>query len=161
MDEILFKPIGIVHSPLKQPQGTPIQSLAGKDINGSIEVFSEYTDGLKDLEGFSHIILFYYFHLVKKTSLIAKPFLDDKSHGIFSIRGPCRPNPLGFSIVRLINIERSILHIKDLDVLDGTPLLDIKPYVPEFDKRENTRIGWMEKNISKLSSCTDDGRFIK
>lgn len=160
MDEIIYKPIGIIHSPFKEPKGTPIQSSAGKNIKGTIEVYPEYVEGLKDLEGFSHIILLYHFHLVKKTTLHAKPFMDDKPHGIFSIRGPSRPNPIGFSIVRLMKIKENILYIQDLDMLDGTPLLDIKPYVAKFDQREKINIGWMEKNIHKLSTSKDDGRFI-
>ncbi len=161
MDDIIYKPIGIIHSPFKKPEGTPIQSSTCKYIKGTVEIFPEYVKGLKDLEGFSHIILLYHFHLVKKTSLLAKPFMDDKIHGIFSIRGPSRPNPLGFSIVQLIKVKDNILYIRELDILDGTPLLDIKPYVAKFDQRKKIKIGWMEKNINKLSTFKDDGRFIK
>jgi len=157
MKDIIYTPIGVIHSPLKKPEGTPIQSLAGKNIKGTVEIFPDYIKGLKDIEGFSHIILIYHFHLVKKTSLLAKPFMDDKTHGIFAIRGPSRPNPIGFSIVRLTSINDNILYIQDLDILDGTPLLDIKPYVTEFDQRKKIKIGWMEKNINKLSTSKDDG----
>ena len=156
MKDIIYTPIGVIHSPLKKPEGTPIQSLAGKNIKGTVEIFPDYIKGLKDIEGFSHIILIYHFHLVKKTSLLAKPFMDDKTHGIFAIRGPSRPNPIGFSIVRLTSINDNILYIQDLDILDGTPLLDIKPYVTEFDQRKKIKIGWMEKNINKLSTSKDD-----
>lgn len=159
MKEITYKPIGIIHSPFKKPKGTPIQPKSAKGIKGTIEIFPEYTKGLKDIEGFSHIILLYHFHLVKTSSLIAKPFMDDKPHGIFAIRGPSRPNPIGISIVRLIKVKNNILYIQDLDIVDGTPLLDIKPYVPEFDKAEVTRIGWLQGNIDKLSKTADDGRF--
>jgi len=161
MKDIIYKPIGVIHSPFKKPSGTPIQPSAGKNIKGTVEIFPEYVKGLKDLEGFSHIILIFHFHLVDKKSLIVKPFMDDKTHGIFSIRGPSRPNPIGFSIVRLANIKDNILYIRDLDILDGTPLLDIKPYVGVFDQRTKIKIGWLEKNISKLSIVKDDGRFIK
>ena len=161
MEDIIYKPIGIIHSPFKEPQGTPIQPSAGKNVKGNIEVFPEYVKGLKDLKGFSHIILIFHFHLVKKSKLLAKPFMDDKIHGIFSIRGPSRPNPIGFSIVKLTDIKDNILYIQDLDILDATPLLDIKPYVAEFDQREKIKIGWLENNINKLHSSKDDGRFIK
>ena len=159
MKEIKFKPIGIIHSPFKEPKGTPIQPASAKGIKGTIEIFPEYAEGLKDIEGFSHIILIYHFHLSKPSSLIARPFMDNKPHGIFAIRGPSRPNPIGVSVVRLIKIKENFLYIQDLDIVDGTPLLDIKPYVPEFDKKEKVKIGWLTKNINKLSTAKDDGRF--
>lgn len=161
MNKIIYKPIGVIHSPFKEPKGTPIQPASAKGIKGEVEVFPEYTDGLKDIAGFSHIILIYHFHLVKKTTLIAKPFMDDKRHGIFSIRGPSRPNPIGISIVRLINVKNNILHVENLDIVEGTPLLDIKPYIPEFDKVRVTQYGWLKNNIDKLSKTKDDGRFTK
>lgn len=158
---IHYKPIGIVHSPFKEAKGTPIQSVAAQEILGSIEVTPEYIEGLKDIEGFSHLILLYHFHLVKESSLLVKPFLDNALHGVFATRSPGRPNSIGISIVRLIKVEGNTLYIKDVDTIDGTPLLDIKPYVPEFDSRETEKIGWFQKNIHKLSSTKDDGRFIK
>jgi len=159
MDKIEYKPIGIIHSPFKEPKGTPIQPTAAKGVDGVVEVFPEYIEGLKDLDGFSHIILIYHFHLSKKFSLKVKPFMDNRMHGIFSIRAPSRPNPIGISIVRLIKIEKNTLYIRDVDIIDGTPLLDIKPYVPEFDVRRVNRRGWLEKNVNKLSISKDDGRF--
>jgi tRNA-Thr(GGU) m(6)t(6)A37 methyltransferase TsaA len=159
MDKIIYRPIGVIHSPFKEPKGTPIQSSTAKGIKGEIEIFPEYVDGLQDVEGFSHIILVYHFHLAKKSSLKAKPFMDNKPHGIFSIRGPSRPNPIGISIVRLIKVEKNILYVQDLDIVDGTPLLDIKPYVPEFDSAEAIRIGWLKGKINKMSKTKDDGRF--
>jgi tRNA-Thr(GGU) m(6)t(6)A37 methyltransferase TsaA len=161
MKEIQFAPIGVIHSPCKEPKGTPIQSIAAKGIKGTVELFQEFTEGLKDLDGFSHIMLIYHFHLSKEPSLKVKPFLDDQIRGVFSTRAPNRPNPIGISIVQLVNIEGNILWVKDVDIVDGTPLLDIKPYIPEFDIREAARKGWLEKNLGKLSSLTDDGRFIK
>ena len=155
------KPIGFIHSPFREPKDIPIQSSAARDIEGTVEVYEEYMEGLKDLDGFSHIILIYYFHLSKRYSLKVKPFMDDNLRGVFSTRAPSRPNNIGLSIVRLIKIEGNILYIKDVDVVDGTPLLDIKPYVPEFDVREDVRIGWLRDNIYKLSESKDDGRFIK
>ena len=132
---------------------------ATKGVDGTVEVFPEYVEGLKDLEGFSHIILIYHFHLSKKSLLKVKPFMDDQIHGVFSTRAPSRPNPIGISIVRLIKIEKNILYIQDVDILYGTPLLDIKPYVPEFDVRAADKKGWLEKNVSKLPTSKDDGRF--
>ena len=159
MNRITYEPIGVIHSPFKEPKGTPIQTASAKSIAGTVEIFSEYVKGLQDLEGFSHIILIYHFHLSKSLSLTTKPFMDNKPHGIFAIRGPSRPNPIGISVVQLIKIKDNILHVQDLDIVDGTPLLDIKPYIPEFDRTKVTRIGWLEKNINKLPKMKDDGRF--
>ena len=161
MNKIIYKPIGVIHSPFKEPIGTTIQPSIIKGIKGKVEIFPEFVEGLQDINGFSHIILIYHFHLSKKSSLKAKPFLNGKIHGIFAIRGPSRPNPIGISIVRLIKVNSNILDIENLDIVDGTPLLDIKPYVPEFDKAEVTKIGWLQGNIDKLSKIKDDGRFIK
>jgi tRNA-Thr(GGU) m(6)t(6)A37 methyltransferase TsaA len=161
MDEIKYKPIGIIHSPFKEPKGTPIQPAGAKGTDGIVEIFPEYTEGLKDIEGFSHIILLYHFHLSKGPALTAKPYMDNKTHGVFAMRGPNRPNPIGISIVRLAKVEGNMLHIRDVDIVDGTPLLDVKPYVPEFDIREVERIGWLERNVHKLSESKDNGRFAE
>ena len=161
MNEIKYIQIGIIHSPFKEPKGTPIQPRAAQGIHGTVEVFQEYTEGLKDIDGFSHVILVYHFHLSKKSSLRVKPFMDDQTHRVFSTRAPNRPNPVGISVVQLVKIEGNILQVKDLDIVDGTPLLDIKPYVPEFDIRDAKKKGWLEKNVSKLPTSKDDGRFIK
>jgi len=161
MNEIKYKPIGIIHSPFKEPKGTPIQPAGAKGINGIVEIFPEYTEGLKDIEGFSHIILLYHFHLSKVSTLLAKPYMDNEMRGVFAMRGPSRPNPIGISVVRLVKIEGNVLYIQDIDIVDGTPLLDIKPYVPKFDIRQVERIGWLESNIHKLSQSKDDGRFAE
>lgn len=161
LKKIIYKPIGIIHSPFKEPKGTPIQSTAAKDIEGTIDIFPEYTDGLQDLDGFSHIILIYHFHLSKKAPLLIKPYMDSKPHGVFAIRAPSRPNPVGLSTVRLIGIEKNKILVRDIDIVDGTPLLDIKPYVPEFDTRKVVKTGWLEKNVRKLKKSKDDGRFEK
>lgn len=159
MKEIKFKPIGIIHSPFKESKGTPIQPASAKGIKGTIEIFPEYAEGLKDLEGFSHIILIYHFHLSKPPSLMVQPFLEKALHGVFATRSPSRPNPIGISTVKLLSVENHVLFVENLDIIDGTPLLDIKPYVPEFDKKEIVKIGWLTKNINKLSTAKDDGRF--
>ncbi len=157
--EIVYRPIGIIHSPFKSKEGVPIQSIYGKDVEGSIEIFPEYVEGLKDLDGFSHLILIYHFHLSSGYELVVKPFLDDEMHGVFATRAPRRPNPIGISIVRLKGIEGSTIRICDVDVVDGTPLLDIKPYVPEFDNRTDVKIGWFERGLRKSKRRVSDGRF--
>lgn len=161
MDEIKYKPIGVIHSPFKKPKGTPIQPAAAKGVSGTVEVFPEYAEGLKDVEGFSHIILIYHFHLSSGSSLMAKPYMDSEKRGVFAMRGPSRPNPIGMSIVRLVGIKGNIIHIQDVDIVEGTPLLDIKPYVSEFDIREGGKTGWLEKRVHKLPASKDDGRFTK
>jgi tRNA-Thr(GGU) m(6)t(6)A37 methyltransferase TsaA len=160
MKEITYRQIGIIHSPFKDPKGTPIQPEGARGIDGKVEVFQELAEGLEDIEGFSHIILIYHFHLSRGSSLLERPFMDDVEHGVFSMRGPSRPNPIGISVVRLIKKEGNILHVKDVDIVNGTPLLDIKPYVPEFDVREVEKIGWLEKNVHKVRASRDDGRFV-
>ncbi|MFH1762128.1 MAG: tRNA (N6-threonylcarbamoyladenosine(37)-N6)-methyltransferase TrmO [bacterium] len=159
MHLIEYKAIGIIHSPFMEPKGTPIQPAAGKEIKGAVEVFPEYAEGLADINGFSHIILIYHFHLSRGWTLKAKPFMDDREHGIFSIRAPRRPNSIGTSTVQLMSVEENILHIQDLDIVDGTPLLDIKPFVPRFDNRETEKTGWLKDKIRKLPESRDDGRF--
>jgi len=161
MTELKYGTIGLVHSPFKDPNNVPIQAVASRGTKGTVEINPKYAEGLRDLEGFSHIILLYHFNLVKKCSLLVKPFLDDNLHGVFATRSPGRPNPIGISTVRLTKIENNILHIQDLDILDGTPLLDIKPYIPKFDYRRTTKIGWFAAKIEKLSTTKDDGRFCK
>ena len=161
MKKIEFKPIGIIHSPYKKMKGTPIQSSAAKEIEGTIEIFPEYVEGLSDLDGFSHIQLLFYFHLSKKFKLKVKPYMDDHSRGVFATRAPSRPNSIGLSIVNLIKIEGNILYIKNMDMIEGTPLLDIKPYVSKFDDANVKKIGWLENKIHKLPKTKDDGSFLK
>jgi tRNA-Thr(GGU) m(6)t(6)A37 methyltransferase TsaA len=159
MNEITYKPIGVIRTLFTDPKGTPIQPAAAEGVNGRVEIWPEYVEGLQDVDGFSHIILIYHFHLSGAPSLKVKPFMDSEAHGVFAIRAPSRPNPIGISVVRLVRIEDNILHIQDVDIVDGTPLLDIKPYVPEFDIREVEKIGWLEKNVHKVAASRDDGRF--
>jgi tRNA-Thr(GGU) m(6)t(6)A37 methyltransferase TsaA len=159
MEEIIYRPIGIIRSPYKETEGTPIQTTGAKGVEGTVEVLPEYVEGLKDLDGFSHIILIYHFHLSEGYSLTVKPFLDDTSRGVFSTRAPKRPNAIGFSVVRLVKIEGATLHIEDVDIVDSTPLLDIKPYVPEFDVKEVERIGWLSGKAQKAAKTGADKRF--
>ena len=161
MNTIQYRPIGIIHTPFKTPAGTPIQPPASKGVEADVEVFEKYAEGLTDLEGFSHIYLIYHCHLSRKASLKIKPFLDDEFHGLFATRAPSRPNAIGLSIVDLICIEKNMLRVKNIDILDGSPLLDIKPYVPRFDIRQARKIGWMEKKIKDMDDAQDDGRFAE
>ncbi len=160
MTAYAFRPIGIIFTPFQESKGTPIQPQGGEGISGTVRLFQEYSEGLRDLEGFSHIILIYYFHRTQGYSLLVKPFMDEVSRGVFATRAPARPNPIGLSVVRLEKVEGSTLHIRDVDILDGTPLLDIKPFVPAFDSREQVRIGWLADNLEKLKTVRDDGRFL-
>ncbi|MGA2625325.1 MAG: tRNA (N6-threonylcarbamoyladenosine(37)-N6)-methyltransferase TrmO [Bacteroidota bacterium] len=159
MNDIHYKPIGRIHSPFQNVEGMPIQASGAAGIAGTVELFPEYTDGLKDVEGFSHLILLYHFHLSNNYSLQVKPFLDERLHGVFSTRAPKRPNPIGLSVVRLVRVESNILHIEDVDIIDGSPLLDIKPYVPEFDIRKVEKIGWLEGKSDSAKTVRADGRF--
>ncbi|MGD8307439.1 MAG: tRNA (N6-threonylcarbamoyladenosine(37)-N6)-methyltransferase TrmO [Ignavibacteria bacterium] len=158
-NKINYNPIGIIHTPFKEIKGTPIQPFYAMNIKGTIELRRELTEGLKDLEGFSHIILIYHFHLSKEYSLSVVPFLDSKSHGIFATRAPRRPNPIGLSIVKLVRIENNILHIENVDVVDGTPLLDIKPHISEFENQVLLRTGWLNDKFKKAKSINADNRF--
>ncbi len=159
MDPVIYKPIGLIRSPFVDPEGMPIQSSAAQGVAGTVELAPEFAAGLKDLDGFSHIILIYHFHLSKGRPLEVKPFLDDVLRGVFATRAPKRPNSVGISVVRLIKVEGSTLHIEDVDVVDGTPLLDIKPHVPDFDCRQTARIGWLTGKAGPALSTVADGRF--
>ena len=145
--EIKLKPIGIIHTPYKEPKGIPIQGKFKKGVKGLIRLFPEYRAGLKDIDGFSHLILIYYFNRSKEERLVGKPFLEDKEHGVFAIRSPHRPNHIGFSIVKLEKVEGNTVTFSEVDMLDGTPLLDIKPYVAHFDSRKNVKNGWVERHF--------------
>ncbi|MCD6600107.1 MAG: tRNA (N6-threonylcarbamoyladenosine(37)-N6)-methyltransferase TrmO [Dehalococcoidia bacterium] len=144
MDSVTYEPIGIIRTTFKEKTSTPIQGIFDPDSKGEVEVFPQYADGLKKITGFSHLILIYHFHLAEDCSLMARPFLDNKDKGIFSIRHFNRPNPLGISVVRLHNVKVNVLMISEVDIVDGTPLLDIKSYISDFDNRHNTRNGWYE-----------------
>jgi len=141
-----IKPIGIIHTPFKTREETPIQPFRSNAI-GQVEVFKEYEEGLTDIEGFSHIILLYNFHKSEGYSLMVKPFLDDKLKGLFATRAPKRPNQIGLSVVRLLIREENVLFVEGIDALDGTPLIDIKPYVPNFEPNTEFKIGWLEGKI--------------
>ena len=156
---ILFRPIGIIHTPFQEPAGMPIQPTGGKEIEGTVEIFPEFADGLLDMDGFSRIILIYHFHRSGPCRLHLIPFLDTRPHGVFATRAPNRPNPLGISIVSLIACKNTCLHISGVDMLDGTPLLDIKPYLPECDAFCSERTGWFPTRGSCFSTTLSDDRF--
>ena len=157
--KIEFAPIGIIHSPFIEIEGMPIQPPGASGVKGTVEVFEDFTPGLKDLDGFSHVILLYCFHTSHGFNLRIVPFMDSVPRGLFATRAPRRPNPIGFSVVQLDKIEDGVLHIQNVDILDGTPLLDIKPYVPEFDTQMEVRTGWLEKVGKTVSSQKSDDRF--
>jgi tRNA-Thr(GGU) m(6)t(6)A37 methyltransferase TsaA len=159
MMETSYRPIGTIHSPFNEIGDMPIQPTGASEIRGFVEILPELAKGLKDLDGFSHIILLYHFHRVRESKLTVVPFLDSQPRGVFATRAPVRPNPIGLSVVRLLSIDRNILHIENLDVLDGTPVLDIKPYVPEFDHHPADRVGWLEQARDKVQSKRSDDRF--
>jgi tRNA (adenine37-N6)-methyltransferase len=156
---IEFRPIGIIHSPFRELTDMPIQPAGAAGIKGLVEIFNEYRSGLKDLDGFSHIILLYHFHLSQGFDLHVVPFMDSQPRGLFSTRAPKRPNPIGLSVVQLDRIGDGILHIRNVDILDGTPLLDIKPYVPEFDAQKNVRTGWLKEAGKSVKHSRSDDRF--
>jgi tRNA-Thr(GGU) m(6)t(6)A37 methyltransferase TsaA len=156
---VAYAPIGIIRSPHTSLEGMPIQPSGAKGIQGAVELFPEFQDGLKDLDGFSHIILLYHFHQSNGYSLSVVPFLDTQRRGVFATRAPKRPNPIGLSTVKLKKIEGSVLYIENVDVLDGTPLIDIKPFVPDFEGQTDIRAGWLEAAQKKAGGHRSDDRF--
>lgn len=139
-----IEPIGVIHTPFKEPEGTPIQPRFAKGAQGRVEIAERYVPGLRDLDGFERVWLVYWFDRAPKPKLAVKPFLDDEERGLFATRAPCRPNPIGMSPVRLLSVEGNALCVADVDMLDGTPLLDIKPYNPRFDCFKVERAGWLD-----------------
>jgi tRNA (adenine37-N6)-methyltransferase len=142
---IIYKPIGVIHSEDAIAEETPIQPAYAKGCCGRAEIFPEYEEGLRDLDGFSHIYLIYHFHLSESVKLIVKPFLQDMERGVFATRAPSRPNMIGLSIVELVRREGKVIYLDGVDILDGTPLLDIKPYIARFDCVQTLRNGWQDE----------------
>ena len=157
--QIVFHPIGVIHTPFTQPEGMPIQPAGAAGVKGTVEIFEQYRAGLKDLDGFSHLILLYHFHRSRGFNLSVVPFMDSTQRGIFATRSPNRPNPLGLSVVQLDTIEDGLLHVRNVDILDGTPLFDIKPYVQEFDGPTGARSGWLEGLKKTVTEKRADDRF--
>ena len=156
---IQYQPIGVIHTPFESPDGMPIQPAGALSVCGTVEVFPEYAKGLRDLDGFSHVMLLYHFHQVQEQRLVVLPFLDTRERGVFATRAPARPNPIGLSSVKLLAVEGCTLLIENVDILNGTPLLDIKPYVPEFDHHRVDRVGWLEHAKAKVQDEKADDRF--
>jgi tRNA (adenine37-N6)-methyltransferase len=159
ISQLSFVPIGIIQTPFADIAGMPIQPTGARGIRGSVKIFSKYAEGLRDIEGFSHLFLIYAFHQCMSYQLSVIPFLDSTSRGVFATRAPRRPNAIGLSTVRLIEVKGTTLVIEDVDILDGTPLLDLKPYVPAFDSYPNASSGWLERNTQEAQSFVSDERF--
>lgn len=157
--KIEFQTIGVIHTPFTELESMPIQPAGAAGVEGTVEVFEEYRAGLKDLDGFSHIILLYHFHRSRGFEPHVVPFMDSQPRGVFATRARSRPNPIGLSVVRLNRIEDGVLHIENVDILDDTPLVDIKPYVPEFDTQVDVRTGWLEHVRKTVSQRKSDDRF--
>ena len=158
--DISITPIGLIHSPIDSPKNAPIQPRGAADLQGTIEIYSEYAEGLTDLDGFSHIILLYHFHLTTRTELLVTPFMDTCKRGVFSTRSPLRPNHIGLSIVELLSVDKNILAVKGIDVVDSTPVLDVKPYIQNFDGVEQSRSGWMTADADQVAGKRSDDRFL-
>ncbi len=154
-----FRPVGIIRSPFTDTKGMPVQPPGARSVRGTVEVFPEYAEGLRDLEQFSRIILLYHLHACRRCELTVTPFLDSVPRGIFSTRAPPRPNPIGLSIVRLCGLRGTTLEIEDVDILDGTPLLDIKPYIPSFDAYPEESHGWLTLDTTGIAKVRSDRRF--
>lgn len=157
--DIVYQPIGIIRTPFAERSGTPIQPAAAAGAVGRIELEDRYRPGLKDLDGFSHLILLYHFHRSSGYELEVTPFLDTRPRGLFATRAPKRPNAIGLSVVRLTAVREAVLEVTEVDMLDGTPLLDIKPYVPQLNPAEVDRIGWFGPAVADLEGRTADERF--
>ncbi len=158
--QIVFNPIGLVRSPFTDLEGMPIQPSGARDVLGELHVDPEYAPGLRDLDGFSHCILLYHFHKSSGWEPTVKPFMDTVRRGLFATRAPKRPNSIGLSIVEVLGVRDNIVDIRGVDILDGAPLLDIKPYVPRFDAVPEARSGWFEENAAKADTMRSDGRFV-
>ncbi|MBV7417757.1 tRNA (N6-threonylcarbamoyladenosine(37)-N6)-methyltransferase TrmO [Comamonas sp. CMM03] len=155
---ITLQPIGFVRSPFHSPQGMPIQTVEAANVPGQLELLAHYQPGLRDIEGFELLMLITHLHqAVEKLEVV--PFMDDHSHGVFATRAPARPNWLGLSIVHLERVQQGCLHFTGNDMLDGTPVLDIKPYVPALDVRHTERIGWFQHGLQRLPTAQSDDRM--
>jgi tRNA-Thr(GGU) m(6)t(6)A37 methyltransferase TsaA len=159
--QIRFRPIGVIRTQFKEVSGMPIQPKGAKRARGRVEILPAYVAGLQDLSGFSHVILLYHFHKAGRAKLLVIPFMETKIRGVFSTRAPCRPNAIGMSVVKLISVRGTSLVVEGVDMLDGTPLIDIKPYVPRLDAVRVTRAGWLRKVAGKVRRARADDRFAR
>jgi tRNA-Thr(GGU) m(6)t(6)A37 methyltransferase TsaA len=151
MDSVRYRPVGFVRSPFKTGEGTPRQAVGSEGARGTVEIDPEFAEGLADLEGFSHLVVLFHMHRVTECHLTAHPPWDDKPHGVFATCSPYRPNPMGVSVVELERVEGTVLHIRNLDMLDATPVLDVKPYVPDLFPREGVRVGWLTDRVRGMT----------
>jgi len=158
MDVVKYQPIGRIYSPFKENIGVPRQAVGASEIKGSIEIFDDFSGGLKDLDGFSHIVVIFHLHMVKNPSLKAHPPWDGKEHGVFATRSPYRPNPIGVSVVKLEHIDKNILHISGVDMADDSPVLDIKPHVPDLNPTKDVRIGWLTDKVEGMNKSKSGDR---
>jgi tRNA-Thr(GGU) m(6)t(6)A37 methyltransferase TsaA len=156
---IAYQVIGVVRSPYTTLEGMPLQSVAASDVRGQIEIAPAFAEGLSDLDGFSHLHVISHLHRAAPGGLSVMPFLDDTRRGIFATRSPRHPNPIGLSVVRLLAVHGSTLEISGVDLADGTPVLDIKPYVPVFDAVAAERTGWLERAAHRVHEVKADARF--
>ena len=154
---LTVKPIGLIHSPFSRSDGAPIQPVFAEGYEGTVEVYNEFEDALLDLEGFERIWLLYWFDRASEFQSKVKPYMNDRWHGLFATRAPSRPNPIGLSCVKLLSVKANIIHISELDILDGTPLLDIKPYIGKFDCFKVKRNGWLD--TAEKGNIKSDNRF--
>jgi len=159
--DICFRPIGYFRTPFFSPVGMPIQPAGARGVRGQIDILEEFSDGLKDLDGFSHVFVLYHLHEISGYKLLTTPFLDVVPHGVFSTRSPARPNPIGLSVLKVMGVDAGSIELEDVDVLNGTPVLDIKPYVAEFDACNANRFGWFEGNSERARAHRADERFTK
>jgi tRNA-Thr(GGU) m(6)t(6)A37 methyltransferase TsaA len=158
--EISYRPIGVVRSPFSDLREMPIQPSSETSAPGKVEVFPEFAPALKDLDGFSHVILIYHLHRATRVDLTVTPFLGSEKRGIFATRAPTRPNPIGMSVIEIERIEGNCLYLRNIDILDQTPVLDIKPYVSEFDHPADTNAGWLEEKKGEARATKSDDRFL-
>ena len=156
---IEYRPVGVARTRYTSLDGMPLQSVAAAEEPGRIEIEPDLVDGLRDLDGFSHIVVVSHLHRGDPGGLVVVPFLDDTARGVFATRSPRHPNPIGLTVVRLVSVDGSTLHVLGLDLLDGTPVLDVKPYVPAFDRVDAERAGWLEERARDVHTTRSDGRF--
>lgn len=157
--EMKFKAIGIIHSPYKTVENMPVQTSASKNVEAEIEIFDQYKEGLSDLDGFSHIYVIFFLNMVGEPKLKVIPFLDTVERGIFATRSPARPNAVGLSLAELVSVKGNRIIIRGVDMLDGSPVIDIKPYVPDFEICDNVKKGWFEGKTHKVKGILSDERF--
>lgn len=161
MDQICYKAIGIIESPFDHAINMPVQSLVADDIRGKIVLDPKYLEGLKDIQLFSHVHVIYHFHLSRGYELIAKSILDNNEHGIFAIRAPRRPNPIGMSIVKIEKVVKNVIYFSGVDMVNGTPIIDIKPFIPAFDIPDDANSGWINIKNADLTKTKSNKQLIK